>query len=411
TLWSWGFNNYGQLGNGNTTGSSVPLQVGSDNGWLMACGFYQSIGIKTNGQILTWGSNSYGQLGNGSLINSFSPGQITNRGDKPYQISSGHLNNLIIKSNGSLWGWGSNSSGELGDGTQVDKLIPSQVGTETNWRNVKTYSAMSVGIKQDGTLWAWGNNQNQALGSGSSTPMYQTTPLLISNDGKWMDIASSQNGFCSMMIKADGTLWGWGLNQYGELGNGTTTQLFTPTQIGTDTWKAVSIGNTHSLGIKSNGTLWAWGMGGAGELGTGIDYAQSLEPTQVGTSAGWVAIQAGQGYSIALTVNGILWTWGNGWYGTLGNGSHTNVNIPTFISLDGYWKNINTAGSFVTALKSNGQLWGWGANNSFQLTNPPGPTNIPIQLSPDEDWINTGAGSSFTTALHSNGIICAVGSN
>jgi len=175
------------------------------------------------------------------------------------QIAAGSYHTLAIKSDGTLWAWGYNYSGQLGDGTTSNKTTPVQIGTGTNWSQIAAGGYHTLAIKSDGTLWAWGYNSYGQLGDGTTSN--KTTPVQIGTGTNWSQIAAG--GYHTLAIKSDGTLWAWGYNSYGQLGDGASgggNYKTTPVQIGTGTnWSQIAAGGYHTLAIKSDGTLWAWG--------------------------------------------------------------------------------------------------------------------------------------------------------
>ena len=235
-----------------------------------------------------------------------------------------------------------------------------------------------VGLKTDGTLWNWGNNWNGELGDG--TNVAKSVPTKLGNDANWSTITI--NSSTVLALKQNGTLWAWGENETGTLGDGTTTDRNTITQIGTDTdWQSVSAGSNTSYGIKNNGTLWAWGDGGLGELGNGgLVFGEagfnndnfSYTPIQIGTESNWQTVNAGTGHVVALKTNGTLWAWGYNAYGQVGDGTGNGgvLNIkkyPIQIGIDNDWQYIDCAFRSSFAIKTNGTLWAWGINAYGQL--------------------------------------------
>jgi alpha-tubulin suppressor-like RCC1 family protein len=345
-LWAWGSNEYGQLGDGTTTSQLSPVQIGTDK-WVSISNYaYSSLGIKQDGTLWAWGSNSTGQLGDGTTTQRLSPVQIGT--DKWTSIASSSSHSLGIKQDGTLWGWGDNFSGQLGDGTSFNvgtntkKLSPAQIGTD-KWSSVSTTLDSSYGIQQDGTLWTWGGAFYR-----ESSKSAALVPTKIGND-KWIKIATCgyNLGYLfpiiyqhALGIKQDGTLWAWGYNFYGQLGDGTTESAdeLSPVQIGTDNkWKQVSVSDRISQAIKEDGTLWVWGYNRNGQLGDGTN-TNRYSPVQIGTEE-WLTISSNtlpggfeiqaKTYTVALKKNGTLWTWGNNETGQFGNGTTTSVNIPS----------------------------------------------------------------------------------
>src|SRR3989344_6242212 len=228
TLWAWGYNLYGQLGDGTTSQRNSPVQIGTDNNRVsISAGGYHTIAIKSDGTLWAWGSNDSGQLGDGTYNNKTTPTQITTVAANWVSISTGGLHTLAIKSDGTLWAWGYNSGGQLGDGTATQRNSPVQIGTGNNWTSIAAGYYHTIAIKSDGTLWAWGYNGYGQLGDG--TMVNKSSPAQIGTDNNWASIEAG--GYHTLAIKSDGTLWAWGDNGYGQLGDGTNTDRFSPVQV------------------------------------------------------------------------------------------------------------------------------------------------------------------------------------
>ena len=264
TLWAWGFNGYGQLGDGTNTNSDYPKQIGSESSWaLIAAGYFHNFALKSDGTLWAWGNNLSGQLGDGTNTNSVSPKQIGSDMDW-ISLAGGYYHSLALKSDGTLWAWGYNGKGQLGDGTTTNSTTPKQIGSDRDWVSIAAGYLHSLALKSDGTLWAWGYNGNGQLGDGTTSN--STSPKQIGSDMDWVSITAGY--YYSLAIKSDGTLWAWGYNGYGQLGDGTTTNGTSPEQIGSDTdWVSIAAGDYHSLALKSDDTLWAWGYNDNGQLG------------------------------------------------------------------------------------------------------------------------------------------------
>ncbi len=177
SLYTWGRNNYGQLGDGTSVDKLSPIQVGTDHIWTsVSSGYDHAIAIKSDGSLYTWGYNNVGQLGNGTSVNTSLPIRIGTAADWLYTNADFHVS-IGIKSNGFLYTWGCNNSGQLGDGTIIqNNRVPTQIGTDTDWTSVDTSSKHSLGIKSDGSMYIWGNNEEGQLGDGTS---WQTSPIVI----------------------------------------------------------------------------------------------------------------------------------------------------------------------------------------------------------------------------------------
>ncbi|WP_149244295.1 T9SS type A sorting domain-containing protein [Dyadobacter sp. 32] len=328
TLWAWGYNNNGQLGDGTTTDKNSPTQIGSATNWAkLSTGYDHSLGITADGKLWAWGSNTFGQLGDGTQVDKTIPTQI-GTATNWVSISTGSYSSLAITTEGKLFAWGRNSSGQLGDGTQADKTTPTRVGSATNWVSVSAARYHTLGITADGKAWGWGFNGYGEVGDG--TTLQKLSPTPIGTATNWASVSAGGN-FFSLGITTDGKAWAWGYNSSGQLGNGTQDNKTTPAQIGSATnWVSVSAGHYHSLGITADGKAWGWGYSGSGQVGDGTTV-QRTNPTQIGTTTNWVSIVSGLYHSLGITANGKLWAWGYNDSGQLGDGTNANKSAPTQI--------------------------------------------------------------------------------
>lgn len=360
TLYGWGDNGSGSVGVGSTTptGYSSPVQVGAINTWAqVATASYDVaaasvIAIRGDGTLWAWGTNAYGQLGNNNTVYYSSPIQVGTLTDwKSVVVSGGSTpvgTALAIKNNYSLWAWGNNNAGQIGNGNRTNLSSPVQIGTLTNWRSVAVSQTTSLAIKLDGTLWGWGDNGSGTIGD--STTVNKSSPVQVGTLTNWQSIAGA--GFSSYAIKKDGTLWAWGSNIYGQLGipGGLTTTYSSPTQIGSLTnWASIAAGSTNITGnfvvaIKTDGTLWAWGANNVGQLGINNTTNYS-SPIQVGTLTNWKYVVAnagsGSGAVLAIKTDGTLWAWGNNGSGQLGLGNTTNRSSPVQVGTLSNWRIVS----------------------------------------------------------------------
>ncbi len=329
TLWTWGYNCCGQLGNGTLVNTNAPAQVDSSNNWQSVSGnTFHSIGIKTDGTLWAWGRNHEGQLGDGTFNDQLTPIQIGTENDWEI-VSAGYENSYAMKSDHTIWGWGANGYSELGTASGPSVTLPTQIGSGSNWKIIKAGYRNAMGIKQDSTLWLWGSNSWGQIGNGSQID--QTIPFQIGTS-KWIDASIYWNH--TLAIRADGTLWGWGNNFNQKLGDSAHTDYnyTTPVQIGSDSdWLKIHGGYHHSVGIKNDGSLWTWGANDYGQLGD-TTSGQRIEPLQVGTKNNWVRISSGQNFVMALDDTDSLFTWGDNAKGSLGD--NTNTNRPDILPIN-----------------------------------------------------------------------------
>jgi alpha-tubulin suppressor-like RCC1 family protein len=215
---------------------------------------------------------------------------------------------MALKTDGTMWLWGLNSYGGLGDGTALKRSSPVQIGALTSWSSIAAGGNHSAAIKTDGTLWTWGKNIFGQLGD--NTVINRSSPVQIGSLTTWAQIAGGGNH--SAAIKTDGTLWTFGYSTYtGQLGDNTVLRRSSPVQVGAlTTWSKVALGYEHSMALKTDGTMWAWGNNGQGQLGDNtITYRSS--PVQVGSLATWSSIACtGGANSIAIDTNKGWYSWG-----------------------------------------------------------------------------------------------------
>jgi len=319
-----------------------------------------SASIKTDGTLWGWGVNGNSQLMDGTFIAKNRPVQIGTDFDW-HLVTSGYSHVLAIKSDGTLWGWGSNGNGQLGIGNVADPVSPRQIGTANSWKIVEAGSYYSIGLKNDGTLWGWGYNFSGILGTGTIGGIRYVVGQ-IGTDTDWKSVSTSFDGGHVLAIKNDGTLWAWGSNFSGELGDGTQINRLIPTKISdNNNWQSISAGSDFSLAIKKDGTLWAWGNNGYRQLGDGTKISKSV-PTQIGNSTDWKTVSAGDSHGVAVKTDGTLWAWGSNYGYQIGDGTGNDVAVPAKIGTDTDWESISAGYYQTLAIKKDGTLRAWGYN-------------------------------------------------
>jgi alpha-tubulin suppressor-like RCC1 family protein len=312
-LYAWGLNSDGRLGDSTTVNKSSPVQIGALTNWAQVSGNSFATSVKTDGTLWTWGQNGSGQLGDGTIVNKSSPVQVgalttwtqvsggsthtvaITLGGELYASGNGHT--ASIKTDGTLWTWGYNNRGQLGDGTVVNKSSPIQVGALTDWLQVSAGGRQTAAITLGNELYAWGYNGVGQLGDG--TVVYKSSPVQIGALTNWAQVSTV--GGQTASIKTDGTIWTWGNNNNGQLGDNTVVAKSSPVQVGALTnWAQVSVGDAHTAAIKTDGTLWVWGGNSPnGQLGDGTTVNKS-SPVQIGALTNWTQVAAGNVFSVAI---------------------------------------------------------------------------------------------------------------
>lgn len=268
--------------------------------------------------------------------------------------SGGGQSSLALNSDGSVWSWGLNQHGQLGDGTTNTRPYRVKVTGLSNVKAIASGAMHSVAVQNDGTVYAWGANFNGQLGDGTQDDRY----LPIRVTGLTNVKAVTAGGSHTVAIKNDGTVWAWGDNNDGQLGNGTTNSSSIPIQIsGLTNITAVSAGGFHTLALADDGTVWSWGTG---QMGNGAGYTTSLLPEKVSGLSDIVAISSGFYFSTALKADGTVWTWGENVCGQLGDGTTTDRTVPVQISGLTNVKAISAGVRHMMAIRQDGTVWIWG---------------------------------------------------
>jgi len=429
TLWAWGHNTYGELGNTTNNGigsappNPTPTQVGTERYTQVAAGEYHSLGLRADGSLWAWGYNFYGQLGNttntgGGPTFAANPTPTQVGTERYTQVAAGYGHSLGLRADGSLWAWGINQYGELGtttnSGMSNPNPTPTRVGTAL-YTQVAGGAGHSLGLRPDGSLWAWGRNDYGQLGNavGNGTYAPNSTPARVGT-AVYTQVAAGVTH--SLGLRADGTLYAWGDNSYGQLGdpatNGSSTANPTPTQVGTGRYAQAVAGEYHSLGLRADGALLTWGINDTGQLGT--TGPATATPTATGTALPTRSTAAGGGHGLAVKADGTLWAWGDNSYGQLGDGTTTASLRPKQVGTDHDWVMVAAGYAHSLGLKADGSLYAWGWNRYGQLGDPSTSGSFTANALPTRiagTYTQVAAAFDHSLALRQDGTLWAWGNN
>lgn len=390
-LFCWGRNGSGELANdGVGFAKTAPFSVA--NNWIwsqVGLGVSSSTcAIKDDGGLYCWGSNSSNQLGDNTTIMRLVPTPVSG-GGVWIKTSVGGGSACGIKADESLWCWGSNLFGRLGDNSTTQRPVPTSVSGGGAWKDISLGGNHTCGIRSDDRLYCWGWNANGRTGL-NTTVGNTLVPTEIDGGGAWKEVRSGGDFTCG--IKSDDTLWCWGSNANGRTGLNTAAgNSLVPVEVaGGGAWRRVVAGTAHACGIKWNNTLWCWGNNGSGRLGDG-STTQSAVPVEVNGSGMWIDVGVGGSHSCAIKSGGELLCWGSNNDGQIGDDTKVQRLVPTDVSGGGSWKNVILSTNYTCGLSTSGHLLCWGANADGQLGNGEA---INLSLLPNLAWCGAPAGSS-----------------
>jgi alpha-tubulin suppressor-like RCC1 family protein len=325
--------------------------------------------VPADGTLWAWGRNASGQLGDGTTVARLTPGFVAPSFAK---VAASFQFTMALKRDGSLWTWGTNQFGQLGDGTLVTRRVPTRVGADVWWKHIAAGNDFAVAVSEPylspdewsdwsaGDAWTWGGNYSGQLGDGTTTN--RPTPAVVVSRRSGEVAAGGRHVLLSREEHESGLLWAWGDNERGQLGDGTVIDRYTP--VLADAFvERIAAGEYHSVAIDG-GCLFTWGANNSGQLGDGTFLSSSL-PLNVG--CGYVAIAAGAYHTLAVRNDGTLWAWGDNEHGQLGDGTTTTRCLPVQIGSDTDWASVAAHSRHSFATKTNGSLWAWGNNYGGQL--------------------------------------------
>jgi len=490
-LYCWGANDYGQLGIGTTTSSQVPVRVGAASDWQSVSVGGSSVcglrGVAPNTTLWCWGDNTYGQVGDGTGIQQDTPLQITDviidefggTASRPLgwgavDVSEDHA--CAVRTTGNqYYCWGDNSYGQLGDGTFDAQYQPRVIGSGVTWLqpSAGTYSSCSrrgpTGTNGASALFCGGDNSFGQLGD--NTGVTPDIPAMQRVDGvsvDWNTVTSGDTNVCAIRSSSTvpptvtGALWCWGGNDYGQVGDGTFNSELLPVRIGAGSdWNVVDAGNAHTCGIRA-GALYCWGAGADYRTGlASIDDVTS--PTRVGLDATWTKVSAGyrsscgiragallcwgannqgqlgipayrtapgaspaftdlaqvsagHGASCGVRTDATLWCWGSGASGLMSDGTYLDALTPVQIGVATNWSSVAVGGQiddfgtptdFACGIRTTGTLWCWGDGTYGQLgTNSTAPSDTPTQVGVLTTWTDISVGAATTCGIAGGSVFC-----
>ena len=314
------------------------------------------------------------------------------------KISTGVSHVLGIKSNGKLYAWGYNNTGQLGDSTTVTKSSPVQIGNST-WNDAHAGPNYSIALRDDYIAFGWGYNDTGQLGDTITTGDYRSSPVQV-NSTSWNSITTGTNHVIA--LKSDNTLWGWGTNSFGQLGQEWYSSFSSPVQISSSTYSSIDAGNNYSLAINSDYKLVTFGDDSAGQLGYTVPNT---------TVYSWTMIADGNENTLAIRSDGLLFGWGVNNFGQLGQNDLVPRSSPTQIGTTSWSKVAVGASTQVLAITTLGKLFAWGNNIAGELgTNDVILRSSPVQIG-TSSWSQVSAGASFSIGITTDGAMFGWGLN
>jgi alpha-tubulin suppressor-like RCC1 family protein len=414
TLWCWGGNGLGQVGNDTTsTTETTPVQIGEAGVFwtTVGVGSDHTCAIADDGGRYCWGSNSYSAVV-GAGVSYVRLPTLAYGGGSWVALTAGTQHSCAVRVDGTVWCWGRDHEGQQGIGERIKWATP--VAFAGVYSGVAAGDGHGCGLRADGSVWCWGLSNYGQVGDGGEAGAYGRLPgPLLDTGGPWRELARGLGGDHSCAVRPDGTAWCWGSGGSGQRGDGTTTyRVSAPVAVvGGHLWDHVSLGDNHTCGIRTDHTLWCWGKGSDGRLGYG-STGDKIIPTQVGTDNDWAEVDAGYSHTCAVRTGGTLWCWGYNNNAQLGDGSVATRTTPVEIGAGVAWETVSAAQNHTCGLRVDGTVWCWGYNGLGQVGD--GSTirrATPVQTGIETSWTGVSAGGSMTCGSRSDGSLWCWGSN
>jgi alpha-tubulin suppressor-like RCC1 family protein len=403
TAWCWGLNTSGQIGTGTSDPVFLrPAQAGSGSDWKqLAAGAAFTCGLDGAQQISCWGTGSLGQIGDGTTVAKSSPTPIAGGFSDWIALEAGTTHACAIRAGGAVYCWGSNTRGQIGDGTTTNQSQPTPVGAGP-WLSVSAGSEHTCAVGADHTLWCWGLDTSRQLGDGKTTN--SSVPVQEKTLGvDWASVSAGNAYTCG--VKLDGSRWCWGSNTLGQGGDGTTTAILQPKagDPATD-WARVDAGDFAACGLRTGGALWCWGDGSAGQTGQPGAEALLPAPAQVGTDTDWTAIASGLRFGCGLRADGRITCWGAASQAATGLGYSSDRQDPTPVGAATDWERVDAQLDDGCGIRANGDLYCWGRNAFSELGDGTGVTRVaPVQVGAGKPWKRVAVGRTHTCGIATTG--------
>ncbi|MES1207680.1 MAG: hypothetical protein ABUS79_17215 [Pseudomonadota bacterium] len=343
--------------------ATTPLQT-------ISAGSFHTCTSRADGTLWCWGSNSSGQLGDGTMMDRSAPVQVLSLGTSVTRVSAGENFTCARTSNGTLWCWGDNGKGQVGDGTNTSRSTPVQVSGLGATVDVSAGGDHACAIQSGGTLWCWGDNTQGQIGDGTNTA--RPAPVQVTSLGSSV-LQVSAGEFHTCALKTDHTLWCWGYNQYGQVGDGTMMARNVPVQVqvASTSFAQVSLGTYFTCARGTDGTLWCFGYNGAMAIGVGSTSMSISTPVQVTTlNTDVLQVTTGDNHVCVRRSDFSVWCWGWNIDGQVGDGTMTTQPFPVpATALNSSATDIDAGAFHTCARKPDGTIWCWGYNFFGMLGN------------------------------------------
>jgi len=352
--------------------------------------------------LYAWGFNTTGRLGDNTTTTRSSPVSVVGGFSDWVQISAGTYHTAAIRANGTAWSWGGNASGQLGDGTTTSSSSPvSVVGGFTDWVQLSAAQLHTVGIRANGTAWGWGRNNSDQLGVGGYGTSITSPLSIIGGFTDWVQVSAAATHTCA--LRANGTAWAWGRNAFGNLGDGTLNDKSSPVSVlgGFTNWVQISTNSQHTVALRADGTVWSWGNNSNGGLGDGTVIEKYSPVSVVGGFTDWIQVSAGYRRTVAIRANGTAWGWGFNNNGNIGDNTIINKSSPVSV-VGGFtdWIQVSAGGSHTIAIRANGTAWGWGFNGSVLGDNTTTSRRSPVSVVGGfSDWVQVSASVNHSLGI------------